>query len=96
MRAIEISGKPIISLAFAALSLAAIAQYNAPAANSRSMASRGRMSKVVDPEVASANAYKSVTGIPWKENLSAVLAEARKENKLVFWLQVKGQLDGYI
>ncbi len=32
--------------------------------------------------------------IPWVNNLDELKAKARQENKLIFWMQIVGDLDG--
>ena len=42
----------------------------------------------------SARTTKVVAAIAWGNDLEAVKEKARKEKKLVFWLQLVGELDG--
>ncbi|MBI4604397.1 MAG: hypothetical protein HY721_20750 [Planctomycetes bacterium] len=37
---------------------------------------------------------KVMKSIDWQESLAAAQEKARKEKKLVFWLQLVGELDG--
>lgn len=37
---------------------------------------------------------KALTAIPWAGDLDQVLEKAKKEKKLVFWLQIVGDLAG--
>ena len=37
---------------------------------------------------------KVMKAIDWQESLAAARAKAQKEKKLVFWLQIVGELDG--
>jgi hypothetical protein len=37
---------------------------------------------------------KVMKSIAWQESLAAAQARAQKEKKLVFWLQLVGELDG--
>lgn len=37
---------------------------------------------------------KVMKSIAWEESLAAAQAKAQKEKKLVFWLQLVGELDG--
>ncbi len=50
---------------------------------------------VLDPETASANAYSAITKIPWRESLADTKAEAKRSGKLIFWVQMKGKLNGF-
>jgi len=48
----------------------------------------------VAPEEAQPYAEKLVTEIKWHNSLESVLADARKENKLAFYMHMLGKIDG--
>ena len=50
---------------------------------------------VVPPEQASGNVSRLLSEIPWQTSLATAEARARRENKLVFWVQMRGKIDGY-
>lgn len=50
--------------------------------------------RAVSPEIANANAVKLISTIKWHDSLESALAEARKENKLVFYMHMLGKIDG--
>ena len=49
--------------------------------------------EVSGPQVAE-RVEKVMKSIDWQESLAAAQAKAQKEKKLVFWLQLVGDLDG--
>lgn len=51
--------------------------------------------RVIAPEEASKNVSRLVTEIPWQTSLATAKAQARRENKLVFWVHMRGKIDGY-
>ena len=48
----------------------------------------------VAPEAAQPSAEKLVSEISWHDSLESVLADARKENKLAFYMHMLGKIDG--
>ena len=47
----------------------------------------------VAPDVSQSNAEKLVSEIKWHDSLEATLADARKENKLAFYMHMLGKID---
>lgn len=54
----------------------------------------GKRPKSVDAAVAAKRAAALTTEIAWKTSLDDALAQAKTEGKLVFWVQILGDLDG--
>ena len=50
--------------------------------------------RVVPGEVARERVERLTTDIQWHNRLQDALAEAQREGKLVFWVQMLGQIDG--
>lgn len=48
----------------------------------------------VAPDIARPNAEKLASQITWHDSLESVLAGARKENKLGFFMHMLGKIDG--
>lgn len=47
----------------------------------------------VAPEEAKTNAEKLIAEIKWHDSLESTLADARKENKLAFYMHMLGKID---
>ncbi len=50
--------------------------------------------RVVPGHVAQQRVERLTAEIQWHERLPDALADARREGKLVFWIQMLGQIDG--
>ena len=48
----------------------------------------------IAPELAQPCAQKLVTEIKWHDSLASVLDDAKKENKLAFYMHMLGKIDG--
>jgi hypothetical protein len=48
----------------------------------------------IAPDDAQPNAEKLVTEIKWHDSLESVLADARKEKKLAFYMHMLGKING--
>ena len=47
----------------------------------------------VAPDVSQSNAEKLIAEIKWHDSLETTLADARKENKLAFYMHMLGKID---
>jgi len=54
-----------------------------------------KVGHVVDPQTASGNVYRCIHEIDWQTSLSTAEQLAQKSHKMILWVQMKGQLDGY-
>lgn len=54
----------------------------------------GDNKKIIESKDSFAHTTALLEKISWHKTLDSALAEAGQSGKLVFWLQIKGQLDG--
>lgn len=52
--------------------------------------------RVVEPAVSQKNTQTLLAAVTWHTALDAALEQAKKDGKLVFWMQIKGKLDGFV
>lgn len=57
-------------------------------------AKMGMSSKLIEGSVAKENIDKVNGNIRWNTNLAQALEQARRENKMVLWIQMIGQMSG--
>ncbi len=50
----------------------------------------------VDGKVSRENTKTVLEKIAWHTSIDAALETARKDGKLLFWIQLKGKLDGFV
>jgi hypothetical protein len=51
-------------------------------------------SRIIDGSVAKGNIERVNNNIHWNSSLSQALDQARRENKMVLWIQMIGQMSG--
>ena len=56
--------------------------------------SLGQQKGRIAPDVAQPSAERLVAEIKWHDSLETVLAEAKRENKLGFYMHMLGKIDG--
>lgn len=57
-------------------------------------AKMGMNSKLIEGSIAKENIDKVNGNIRWNTNLAQALDQARRENKMVLWIQMIGQMSG--
>ena len=59
-----------------------------------SAAAQGRSTKYVSADQVKTRTEVVMTKIPWVNDLGELKTKAQKDNKLIFWMQIVGELDG--